>query len=161
MSLSFNKSKKRASAITLAASKEIPASIKYAFIFLFFALIVFLIYSNTFDAIFSFDDIKHIKENPHIRLTQFSVPEVVKSGFSSSKTRPLPFMIFALDYYFHGYDVFGYHVVNITIHLLTGFFLFLFLKTTLNFPTLQDRYKHPDIIAFCAALVGNEIARYT
>ena len=39
---------------------------------------------------------------------------------------------FALNYYAGGYNVFGYHLVNITIHYFTALILFLFIYCTLN-----------------------------
>ncbi len=58
-----------------------------------------------------------------------------KAGLKSSLLRPIAFTTFALNYYFHQYEIFGYHVVNITIHILTGFFLYLFIKATLSIPS--------------------------
>ena len=63
------------------------------------------------------------------------------------------FITFALNYGFNNYDVFGYHIVNITIHILSGFFLYLFVATTLKLPAIQSRYKQPNLIAFFAALI--------
>jgi tetratricopeptide (TPR) repeat protein len=53
----------------------------------------------------------------------------------------------------HQYDVFGYHLFNISIHVLSGFFLYLFLKATFRTPIVQARYKHTDLISFFAALI--------
>jgi len=46
--------------------------------------------------------------------------------------RPLAYASFALNYYAGGYNVFGYHLVNIAIHYLTALILFLFIFYTLN-----------------------------
>jgi tetratricopeptide (TPR) repeat protein len=64
------------------------------------------------------------------------------AGFESgSKQRPIPYISFALNYYFHQYDVAGYHVVNILIHMITGILLYFFVRTTLNLPTLRSKYE--------------------
>ncbi len=124
-------------------------------IFLVFSVTGFLLYSNTFDSPFVFDDIARIKENPDIRLTHINLRKIFDAGFgkSASNSRPLGNLTFALNYFFHQYNVTGYHVVNISIHILTAFLLYLFLITTLKITAVQARYKHPDIIAFFAALI--------
>jgi Tfp pilus assembly protein PilF len=45
-----------------------------------------------------------------------------------------------LNYYIGGLDVFGYHLVNILIHLFSSIFLFLFIYHTLRLPSLEDKY---------------------
>ncbi|MGD9038972.1 MAG: tetratricopeptide repeat protein [Desulfobacteraceae bacterium] len=44
-----------------------------------------------------------------------------------------------MNYYFGGNNVFGYHLVNISIHFVTAFFLFLFIYHTLNLPLARAR----------------------
>jgi hypothetical protein len=123
------------------------------FILLFFAGLVLWMYSDSLESPFVFDDVKKIEENTHIRVNNFSLKEIVYAGLKSSKTRFLAFISFALNYYFHQYDLFGYHIVNIFIHILTGFFLYLFLTATLKISSLPSHYDHPDLIAFLAALI--------
>jgi len=106
------------------------STIKQISILLVFVIISFSIYSNTIDAPFHFDDRHTILENPIIQVTTFS--EIGKAGFKSSPTRPVAFISFALNYYFHQHDLKGYHIVNIIIHILNGFLLFLFIKKTLD-----------------------------
>jgi len=125
----------------------------YTLIFILFGLLVFGIYSQTIEAPFVFDDSPRIQENRHIRLTELSPKDIVKAGFKSSRTRPVAFITFALNYYFGQYDPAGYHIVNILIHLLSGFFLFLFIRATFKTPALREQYHHPDLIAFLAALI--------
>jgi len=97
-----------------------------------FVILGLLVYSNTLDVPFHFDDEANIEQNPHIRVTEFSVSNLVNAGAKSlASNRPIANISFALNYYFHGYRVTGYHVVNIIIHVLTGIFLYLFTKTTL------------------------------
>jgi len=127
--------------------------IKSFLILLVFSALAFAIYSNTLNSPFVFDDLHRIKENPGLRVTQFSVLQIIKAGFSSSKARPIAFMTFALNYALHQYDVFGYHIINIAIHILTGFFLYLFLKITFQISGVQPRYKHTELISFFAALI--------
>jgi len=129
------------------------ALLKKLSIALLFCGLVFFIYAGTLESPFIFDDTTRIEENPHIRLTQFSLQEILKAGFKSSRTRPVAFISFALNYYFHQYDPLGYHLVNIIIHILTGFILYLFLNTTLKISGSRSAYHHPELIAFLAALI--------
>ncbi|MEE9615248.1 MAG: hypothetical protein V3W31_09940, partial [Thermodesulfobacteriota bacterium] len=71
-----------------------------------------LIYSNTFHYEFQFDDTLHIGESRKTgELSNFWPP---------SGTRYVGFLSFALNYRFGGLDVFGYHLVNLAIHITNG-----------------------------------------
>ena len=97
------------------------------------ALFVFLIYSNTLQSPFVFDDSRTIHGNPNIRLTNLTFKEITRAGFDGpSIHRPFAKISFALNYYVHGYEVLGYHLVNMMIHLTTGILLYLFVKMTLG-----------------------------
>ena len=98
------------------------------------ALLVFvvlgsLIYSNTLNDPFVFDDLPHIQHNSHIRLTELTLKDIIAAGFKSCDPyRPVANISFALNYYFHKYNVISYHCTNITIHILTAIFLYLFIS---------------------------------
>ena len=81
--------------------------LKILSIALLFFCFCFFIYANTFDSPFIFDDTERIRENPHIRLTQFSLKDITAAGFKSSRTRPVAFISFALNYYFHQHSYFS------------------------------------------------------
>ena len=119
-----------------------------------FAGLAFLIYSNTFDAPFVFDDHLHIPDNRHIRLTELNFEDIIAAGVKShAKHRPVANISFALNYYFHQYDVAGYHLTNIFIHILTAVFVWLLVKNTLLTPSLRSKYKRAGPIAFFTALL--------
>ena len=67
--------------------------------------------------------------------------------------RPVAYISFALNYYLHQYDVLGYHLVNILIHVTTGILLYLFVKTTLSLPSLRSRYESYRWTPFITALI--------
>ncbi|MGD2099691.1 MAG: tetratricopeptide repeat protein [Desulfobacterales bacterium] len=127
--------------------------VKSFLVLFFFTVFVLVIYSNTFTSPFILDDLIRIEENPAIRVSDFSIPQIIKAGFNSSKTRPLAFITFALNHSLHQYDVFGYHILNLSIHILAGFFLYLFIQVTLRTPALKNRYQHTGMIAFFTALI--------
>lgn len=70
-----------------------------------------------------------------------------------SSNRPVAKFSFALNYYFHQYDVEGYHLVNIIIHILTGILLYLIVKITLNLPSLRSESKAFQWIPLISALI--------
>lgn len=128
-----------------------------------FILAGFLVYLNTFNSPFIFDDFQNILLNPHIRMTSIT-PEGIAEAFKGPcMTRPLANLSFALNYYFGQYNVQGYHLVNIIIHILNGILLYLLFKATLsisNSSTFIDQRKtenHPPdyfpVIPFLAALL--------
>jgi len=88
-----------------------------------------LIYSNTFQIPFLFDDRQNILERTDLHLTKIT-PDTVIDTFFSNKFgkeelyRPLSCLSFALNYRMGGFRVAGYHAVNILIHLIATLFLY-------------------------------------
>jgi tetratricopeptide (TPR) repeat protein len=120
----------------------------------FTTLLVLLIYSSSLSGPFLFDDGSNIEDNPHIRLTRLSWENLAQAGFESPlANRPVANMSFALNYYLAGYRVGGYRLLNILIHILAGLFLYLFFKTTLSLPAVQERYGIHPWLPYVAALI--------
>ena len=118
---------------------------KKAFAFITLFIIILSIYSNTFQASWHFDDIPNIVENNGLHLTTLSWSNIKGSFFAAPRSpgelyRPVACLSFALNYYFGKDNVLGYHIVNISIHLLAAIFLFLFIYHTLNLPLLKAKY---------------------
>lgn len=124
---------------------DLPNQRKYvtAFALLFVSLL--LIYSNSFECSFHFDDFSNITVNSNIQITDLSWVNIERGLYgvigSDHWQRPVSYFSFALNYYFGGFDVFGYHIVNFSIHFLTAFFLFLFIYHTLKLPIIRSRYE--------------------
>ena len=128
--------------------------LREALIILFFAVLVFLIYSNTIHSPFVFDDRINIKVNHYLRLTKLSLQDIRLAAFEGpSKNRPIVKTSFALNYFFHQYNVMGYHLVNILVHLANGILLYLFVKTTLSLPVLRLTEKSQKWIPYFTALI--------
>jgi protein O-mannosyl-transferase len=83
-------------------------------------------YSNTMQVPFLFDDVGRIQEEPSIRTLW--PPSVAMSN----SNRPFVQYSFAMNYAVHGYEVLGYHVVNLGIHVVAALLLFGFTNRTLN-----------------------------
>jgi tetratricopeptide (TPR) repeat protein len=98
--------------------------------FLLLAVLASLIYSNTFSAPFVFDDINNIVENPRIK--------DLKNFLDFSGTRYIGFLSFALNYYFNGLELFGYHLVNLAIHTINAFLVYLFVRLILRTPLVEQ-----------------------
>jgi protein O-mannosyl-transferase len=100
---------------------------------LLFVIFVFIIYSNSIKGPFIFDDTFNVRDNPHIRLTKLSLDGIIRAGFESPcRNRPVANISFALNYFVNRYDLPGYHLVNILMHIATGIILFFFIKATLG-----------------------------
>lgn len=91
------------------------------------ALVLALVvaYGNSFSNSFHYDDFHSLVDNPHVRsLGNWSAFFLDPTTFSSmperAMYRPLLLLSYALNYHWGGYDVWGYHLVNIFLHLSTA-----------------------------------------
>lgn len=114
-------------------------------------------YANSFAGEFVFDDEPCITDNRSIRhlwpLSDVLFPprELEATGVSG---RPLLNLSFAINYALGGKNVWGYHAVNLAIHLLAGLTLFGIVRRTLLLPVLRDRFgAHATILALAVALL--------
>jgi len=83
------------------------------------------IYSNSLDNPFVFDDMDNIQDNQFIRMTELGLSGLHDAAFKSLHSfRPLSNITFAVNYYFGRYDVTGYHIFNIMIHLANGILVY-------------------------------------
>jgi protein O-mannosyl-transferase len=99
------------------------------------------------------DDINNVK-NPILQ-----IDEITWGNFknildeATLHTRPVSNISFALNYYFGGYRVQGYHLVNTVIHILSGYFLFLLVRLTLSLPVNREKYEKYTVLPFITALI--------
>ncbi|MBF0475521.1 MAG: tetratricopeptide repeat protein [Deltaproteobacteria bacterium] len=85
-----------------------------------------LVYAQTIHYPFVFDDHYIIEKNSHIRITRLGLKELSDAAFRTPVlNRPLEGLTLSLNYYFGKYDVTGYHLTNIAIHLLAGMLVYL------------------------------------
>jgi tetratricopeptide (TPR) repeat protein len=127
-----------------------------------FALLVLLIlpiYSNTFHASWQFDDKPNILDNTRLHLTDLSPPSLWNTFFAGGGknvfSRPLPSLSLALNWYVGQEDTFGYHLVNIAVHILTAFILSLSVSHLLQTPRIKNRCTEEEIYSIsllCAVL---------
>jgi len=125
------------------------------------ALLCIIIYSNTLNSPFAFDDFPNIKKNPYSRVIDPDFQGLYDAGFKSpNPTRPVANISFALNYYFGKYDVTGYHVVNIIIHFISGILVYFLALIIFKQASFVPNQKIPQfhgasipLISFCAALI--------
>jgi len=121
-------------------------------------VLLLLSYGNSFNCSWHLDDFDNITDNASIQIKELTWENVKKVSLGIMNTgllsRPFSYISLALNYYFGGLNVFGYHAVNFSIHFLSFVFLFLFIFNTLKLPILKDRYeKHAYTIALLSALL--------
>ncbi len=125
-----------------------------AILALFLAVITICVYSNTLQSPFVFDDTGNITENTHIRWNRLTLENIIETAVQSrSHNRPVANISFALNYYFDGYDVIGYRLINISIHIATGVFLFFVVKATLTLPGVNTGIHQNQLIPFFTSLI--------
>jgi len=112
-------------------------------------------YWNSFDGVMLFDDKSHIIDNKYIRQL-WPVWETAKLSTEPLyvSTRPLVQFTFALNYAIGGLKPWGYHAVNIAIHILAGLTLFGIIRRTLELEWLRHKFKFSgSYLAFSIALL--------
>ena len=94
-------------------------------------------YSNSFKADFHYDDYHQVVKNEHIRELR-DIPSFFREGASATYLsgdkgyRPLLYASFALNYRLGLYDVRGYHIFNLLLHVLNSVLVFLLVGAVLR-----------------------------
>ena len=136
---------------------------KNLIIFLLLSLLVVGAYSTNYTASWHFDDYPNIVDNPRIHKNDINLKNLKDALFAGYDEglylgrqlyRPVPMLTFELNWYFGKDNVFGYHIVNNAIHLVTAFFLFLAVLNLLVSPNLKEKYQGSEYaIAFLSAIL--------
>ncbi len=100
------------------------------------AIIGLIVYANTFQVPFVFDDAGNIVDNYLIKdLRSFTEPSQLLG------TRYVGNLTFALNFYLHGLNVAGYHVVNLAVHICNA--ILIYVLVTLLFETPKNSVRMP------------------
>ncbi len=91
-------------------------------------------YANSFSGVMLFDDIPHIVDNEKIH-------HLWPLGDLLRTRRAVLNVTFAANYAVHGLDVWGYHLVNLVVHLLACLTLFGLVRRTLLTNRLRRRFQ--------------------
>ena len=88
--------------------------------------------------------------NPRLKIENLQPQSIIQTFYASfdrglySKSqiyRPVVCLTFALNWYFGQDNPFGYHLVNIAVHFITAFLLFLTILILFQSPNLRRKYK--------------------
>jgi tetratricopeptide (TPR) repeat protein len=118
-----------------------------------------VIYAQSFQGGWQFDDTQNILQNTPLHLTDLSFNSLRQTLFAKPHAdepaiyRPVACLSLALNWYYGQADPFGYHLVNLLIHFSTGWILFLAIRLLFRTPRLRNQYTDGEI-DFIAALAS-------
>jgi len=133
---------------------------KWAF-FLILAISI-IVYLNSLNNSFHYDDKFYIVDNFYVRDIgnvpgAFLHPSYLAVGFPTGHYRPLLFSSYALNYLLGGLSPAGYRIINLAFHIGSAYMLFLILQAMLN--SHRDRPSGLSTQA-AASIVGDKPPRY-
>lgn len=108
-----------------------------------FGILIFFTYSNSFHVPWQLDDKPNILKNTRLQIQDISIHALLKAASarpgSSDLYRPVACISLGLNWFFGQDHVFGYHLVNLVIHISTAWILFLVVKLIFATPRLKGR----------------------
>ena len=125
-----------------------------------------VIYSSTFDVPFVYDGTNFIVDNPFVKDISYFV-DSSKVNIETEKyhltrnvprlfnARPVGFITLWANYKLWGFNVGGYHAVNLTLHIINALLVYLIVSLTFRTPVLEgSRIKgHSHLIALFSGLL--------
>ena len=130
-------------------------------------IVISICYGHTLNHSFQFDDHPNILEKRALLPEKLSWVEIKPSLYNYDEGvpgrkihRPVARFSFAINYYFNRFDVRGYHITNILIHILSSIILYFLFKTVLSISTRiigssDSRYNIPSPSIADIALLGS------
>lgn len=102
-------------------------------------------YANSFQGAWLFDDHALILESP-------GVTRLLPPKWLTDSIRPLGTLSFALNYAAGAYSTWGYHAVNLAIHVAAAYAAFAWLRRTIRFsPAFVSIAQWADVLALAVA----------
>ena len=112
-------------------SPVLPGKKQLLLVFLLLAAVIGTIYSNTLHAGYHLDDRGTLcLDEDNLRYAwcdPLPDPSNLSAIWNKGPGRFLSNLTFSLNYYFGGMNVLGYHLVNISIHILASFMVYFYL----------------------------------
>ena len=141
-----NKVKKQQRAIKSVSAGRLTAMLHLAIIL----VLGTVIYSNSFDCTFHFDDIISIVNNDAIK----DVSDI-NTIWKSNSRRFIAYLSLAINHHFGALNVWGYHFFNLMIHLTTSLLVYWLMFITLKTPNVKNLIpvKDHQWIALVVALI--------
>jgi Flp pilus assembly protein TadD len=110
-----------------------------------------VVYLNSFQGVFLFDDVESIVDNAAIRRLW---PPWFLVTAPANTTRPLIGLLNAVNYAISGLNPWSYHAVNLIIHIVAGLTLLGIVRRTLDARVLVPKFgKHSTGLALAVSLV--------
>lgn len=141
----------------------LPLNIIYAVLIVLFGVIL---YSNTLKNPFVFDDLTYVINNPALKAYQYYTDSsLVERAIAwnridaNFRTRTVGFFSLFLNYKLGGFNVLGYHLFNMGIHVCNGLIVYWLVLLTLRTPFFRYAFHQQSsrvpvgLSAFFAALL--------
>ena len=129
-----------------------PNKKKYFLIFLLIFLTI-IAYIPSFEGVWQYDDNIVLLKNESIKNGIFNLDTLSKSD----KFRIIPMITFAINYSLGEFNLFGYHLFNLIIHIFSGIMIYFFIVELFSTLKLKKKidypYKRFQQIAFITALL--------
>src|SRR5271157_4176321 len=110
-------------------------------------------YHNSLHGPFIFDDALSIVENPDIRHLATTLRENPETG-ATLVGRPMLRLSLWINYALGGYEVRGYHLLNLALHILAAWTLWGLVRRVFESPRLKDSYgKEASALSLAIALI--------
>jgi Flp pilus assembly protein TadD len=111
-------------------------------VLLIFVIAAFAVFFSSINSSFHLDDFMNITDNHDIKINKLSLSALKKAAFTSTAgLRPVSYFTFALNHYFSGMDTTSYHAVNIIIHIISAFLIYLIILALFGYDTADDGEK--------------------
>lgn len=110
--------------------------------------LAFLLYGQILTAPFVYDDHQLLLGSPLIK--NLAAPF---QDWQSAGTKLVSFWTFAFNYSLGGEQPLGYHLVNVVLHGLNAWFLYLLIRLFFETPRLNKTILSPDVLAALAAVI--------
>jgi protein O-mannosyl-transferase len=111
----------------------------YAILLVPFSIIIS--YFNTFNVPFVFDDLPNIIQN----FNTIHINNLLSTSSLFRDNRWIGEISFAFNYYLHGIHVWGYHLVNLLIHLVNSLLVFFLTTVLIKSSPIRTTYSHNKI----------------
>lgn len=120
----------------------------------------FAVYARSMSVPFIFDDYTYIVENPAIKsfdcfpdtqnVFNYAIFQDIKNNLI---LRPLAYFTFALNYALHGVNPFGYHLVNLLLHIGNAMLVYCLFAQLLVTPAIaSESTDNPGVVDYCRYL---------
>ena len=95
-----------------------------------------VVYLNSFDNTFVWDDVVLIENNPLVKdwrhLPALFISDILPGPAAGTYYRPLQMLSYGLDYQLWGLDPFGFHLTNLALHALCAVLFYRLARTLMG-----------------------------